>query len=123
MHVEALQAMCVRRVEKPVQVGMIIASVLDFHALRGNKEKEYFNYLGKPHLDGGIKESTMDLVCWLGRNSCCVRNKYIKYFIFLFLPWKERVWKGCLIRDRSSLKECGWGPPVEDMSTYYIANL
>ena len=84
MHAEALQAMCIRREEKYVQVEMIIASVLDFHELRGNQAKKYFNYLGKPHLDGGTKESMMDLVCWLGRNSSCVRNKYIKYFIFLF---------------------------------------
>ena len=80
---------------EPVQVGIIIASVLDFHALRGNEEKEYFNYLGKPDLDGG-KESMMDLVCWLARNSCYVRSKYIKYFIFLFFTMEGTCVEGML---------------------------
>lgn len=113
MHAESLQAMCIWKDEKRVQVEMIISCALDFHALEEKQGKEYSNYFGEPHLQGGIKESMMDLVCLLTKISCNVRIKYIYYFIFLFLPWKERVWNGLLIRDQLTLKEVGWGPPAD----------
>jgi hypothetical protein len=40
-------------------------------------------------------------------------RKEIKiYFLFLFLPIKERIWQGISVRDKLSLKSIGWGPPT-----------
>uniref|UniRef100_N1QW98 Ubiquitin-like protease family profile domain-containing protein n=1 Tax=Aegilops tauschii TaxID=37682 RepID=N1QW98_AEGTA len=67
MHAEPLQAMCIWKDEKHVQVEMIISCALDVHALEGKQEKEYSNYFGEPRLQGGIKEFTMDLLCLLAK--------------------------------------------------------
>ena len=99
MHAEALQAMCIRREEKPIQVKMIIASVLDSHASRGNEGKEYFSYFGKLRSGGGTKESN-------------VRIKRRRILFFLFLPIKEAMYvRRPFIWEFLSLKDIGWGPP------------
>ena len=112
MHDDALQEMCMGQVERYAQVQMEIIPGFHMHAMPENQRNKSVKYFGKPR----PMEHNKCFVEIRFEVTCGVQIEDKKYFLFLFLPRKEKghisFARTCYAWDFMCLMESGWGPPI-----------